>query len=103
MEENMQKELVEVLLKSGFSELVQVGFDENMAVCRQLGQPRTEFESAVNALANMWIPIAKRYGFRPVQFGAGNYGRLLEDNSLGIRFGSIDSETVKTMPNQNTR
>lgn len=103
MEENMQKELVSVLLKSEFGEFVQVDFNGNMAVCRQLAGPRIEFERAVNVLANAWIPIAKRYGLRLVEFGSGNYGRLLEDGSLGVRFGSVNAGVVKITADQNTK
>lgn len=101
MEENMKKELAEVLLKSDFRELAQVDFRENMAVCRQLCGPRIEFEQAVNVLANSWIPIAKRYGLRLVEFGPGNYGRLLEDGSLGVRFNCGNSGVVKIAADQN--
>lgn len=103
MEENMKKELAEVLLKSDFRELVQVDFTENMAVCRQLCGPRIEFERAVNALAKAWIPIAKRYGLRLVEFGSGNYGRLLADGGLGVRFSCVNAGVVKIVPDQNAK
>ena len=103
MDEKLQQELVEALSESSFTGLVQVSFDDNLVVCRQLGLSRSAFECAVNTLARSWIPIVSRYGLRLVTFGNGCYSRLLEDNSLGIRFGRIDAEVVKVAPDQNAK
>lgn len=103
MDVDLQNDLAETLSRSDFSELIQVDFEEDMAVCRPMMRSREEFEHAVNGLADIWVPVAKRYRMRPVQFGTGNYGRYLDDNRTGIRFARIDAEVERIAPDQHAK
>ena len=82
---------------STYKAIIEVAFRENesIAVCRNLAKHDIDFVNAVNGLAKVWRTIACQHGWQLLPFGNNNYGRRLEDGSLGVFFCRNDAEVVK--------
>lgn len=101
MEEKLKQELINSLQKSEYKDFVAVEFQGDMAVCHNRASSDIAFVNAVNGLAKMWHKAACRHGWELMPFGGANYGRRLDDSSLGVFFNRKDAEVAKIAPDQN--
>lgn len=90
----IKEELMASFRDLAVDNVMAITFQDDCTVCRQKIKDRLLFENAVEQLVRAWRPIVNRHGLLI------GHKKILQGDTIVVRFGSIDAVVTKIAPNQ---